>query len=313
MAESSLKPTLSNILIFGASGHIGKPLAAFLTNTNPNVKLRLATSAPEKRESLHEAFPSAEIVVANFYDFPSLEKATEGIEGAFLITPPATDEREVMENVIKAFKKWDTIVHIVRLLGMFPEFNKHRIPVSLQEGRSLPVEHPIAKEILDESGLPVTYINSGASFMDNFFLQIKSVQMEKKFIWPEHRVPFMDPRDIAEVAGQLLLSHNAKHIGQFHTMNNGTDWLGFEEITGIVSDVLGREISYDGSQESFVGFYEHFLGRHAVQTMWHFFKFEQANEECWALNNFVERTIGRKPKTVREWLEEHSKVLSASL
>jgi uncharacterized protein YbjT (DUF2867 family) len=309
--STTTKPTLSRILIFGASGHIGKPLATFLTQKDPNVKLRLVTSALEKVEILQKDFPSAEVVVANFFDVPSLERATSGIQGAFLITPSATDEQLTMTNVVTAFKKSDSVIHIIRLLGMFPEFNKHRIPAILQGGRSLPVQHPIAKAILDESGLPVTYINSGASFMDNFFLQIKSVQAQGKLIWPEHRVPFIDPRDIAEVAGQLLLSDDAKHIGLFHTMNNGADWLEFQEIALILGEVLGREISYDGSEESFVRFYEPIIGPVAVKTMWHFFKFEQANEVCWALNNFVERTIGRKPKTVREWLVEHRQDLSA--
>ncbi|KAH7409717.1 hypothetical protein BKA64DRAFT_665672 [Cadophora sp. MPI-SDFR-AT-0126] len=308
-----LKPTLKSILIFGASGHIGKPLAEFLSRKRPDIKLRLATSAPEKKESLQKAFASAEIVVADFYDLPTLTKAVEGIDGAFVVTPSGTAEREPMENLVTAFKKWGTVIHIVRLVGVFPEFNPHRVPDTLKGGRSLPVQHPIAKAILDESGLPVTYINSGATFVDNMFLQIKSVQLEKKFIWPEHRVPFIDPRDIAEVAGKLLLSDNAKHIGQFHTMNNGTDWLEFREVAEIVSDVLGRPIPYDGSKESFFRFYGPFLGENTATTMWNFFKFEQANEVCWALNNFVERTIDRKPKTVREWLLEHRQALLAGL
>ncbi|KAH8623559.1 NAD(P)-binding protein [Alternaria alternata] len=307
------KPTLSRILIFGASGHIGKPLTTYLTQRDPHVRLRLVTSALEKVQGLQKDFPLAEVVVANFFDLPSLERATSDVQGVFLITPSATDEQLAMTNIVTAFKKSNSVIHIIRLLGMFPEFNRHRIPTALQGGRSLPVQHPIAKAILDESGLPVTYINSGASFMDNFFLQIKSVQAEGKLIWPEHRVPFIDPRDIAEVAGQLLLSHDAKHIGQFHTMNNGADWLEFHEIAVILGDVLGGHIPYDDSEESFVRFYEPILGPFAVKSMWHFFKFEQANEVCWALNNFVERTIGRKPKTVREWLVEHREALSEGL
>lgn len=49
-------------------------------------------------------------------------------------------------------------------------------------------------------------------------------------------MPFLDPQVIAEVAGRLFLSDNAKHIGAFHTMNNGHDWLSYEEVAGILGD-----------------------------------------------------------------------------
>jgi hypothetical protein len=38
-------------------------------------------------------------------------------------------------------------------------------------------------------------------------------------------------------------------------------------------------------------------------------QYEQDNEVVWALNDFVERTIGRKPTTLREWLIEHRDVI----
>lgn len=305
-----VKPIPESVLIFGAAAHIGKPLAEFLLRERPGIRLRLATSSPQKKEGLQKSFPSAEIVDANYYNLPSLTSAIEGMEGVFVITPGGTDEQRAMTNLVTALKESNHVIHIVRLVGVFPEFNQHRIPHAMKEaGRWLPIQHPIAKAILDQSGLPVTYINSGATFMDNFFLQMLAVREKKQFIWPEHRVPFIDPRDIAEVTGRLLLSDNAKHIGQFHTMNNGTDWLQFKEVTEIVSEILGETISYNPSQEAFINFYGPHLGIEAVKELWDFFKFEEANEVCWALNNFVERTLGRKPKTVREWLLEHRDAL----
>lgn len=46
-----------------------------------------------------------------------------------------------------------------------------------------------------------------------------------------------------------------------------------------------------------------------AERFWDFFKFEQANEEQWALNNFVEPTLGRKPTTVRGLIVEHKDAL----
>ena len=39
--------------------------------------------------------------------------------------------------------------------------------------------------------------------------------------------------------------------------------------------------------------------------LWEFFEFEESFEGGWALNDFAETILGRKPTTVREWLIEH--------
>jgi uncharacterized protein YbjT (DUF2867 family) len=292
-----------SVLIFGAAGHIGRPLAEYLERNASSIKLRLATSSPHKREQLQESFPHATIVEANYNSVESLELAARDVEAIFVITPHSMNEGVAMTNLVTALKGNNKLIQIIRLVGVFPEFSPQRVPKTQGPG-SIPYEHPLAKRILDESGLPVTYLNSGASFIDNLWVQITSVLAKKTLIWPEHRVPFIDPVDIAEVAGRLLLSDNGKHIGAFHTMNNGHDWLQFQEIAGILSDVLGEDIGYDGSYEAFSDFYRPKMGPF-VDELWEFFKFEEANEEIWALNNFVERIIERKPTTYREWVVKH--------
>ncbi|KAF5240391.1 hypothetical protein FANTH_9651 [Fusarium anthophilum] len=305
--DPTKKSIPKSILIFGAAGHIGQPLAEFLTREAPDIELSLVARSPEKQKMLQNKFPNARILAADYEDPSSLAAAVKGIEGVFVISSSGMSETTAMTNLTSVLKQDGSAVHIIRLLGIFPEFNPRRVPANLGPG-SLPYEHPIAKRILDESDLPVTYINSGATFIDNLWLQIQPVLLHKKFIWPEHRVPFLDPRDVAEVAGRLFLSDNAKHVGAFHTMNNGHDWLCFEEVAGILGDELGESLAFDGSYEGFMEFWGPRMGKKA-ERIWNFFKFEQANEEQWALNNFVERILGRKPTTVRGWIAEHKDAL----
>jgi hypothetical protein len=42
-----------------------------------------------------------------------------------------------------------------------------------------------------------------------------------------------------------------------------------------------------------------------------FLEYERENEVVWARNDFVERMLGRKPRTVRDWLQEHARLLLA--
>lgn len=298
------KPIPRSILIFGAGAHIGGPLARFLEREAPSIALRLATSSPQKAEALRAGFPGAEVVIADYLDPQSLRHAVKGAEGVFMLTPSGTDERPVTSNMIAALKEEGSLIQMVRLLGLQPEASLHRIPQSLRDhGLGLPVQHPIAKAMLDDSGLPVTYINSGATFMDGLMGMREGIRRERTLVWPERLIPYIHPDDIAETAGRLFLSDNHRHIGQFHTMNNGHDILRFSEVAGIMSELWGEPIAYDGSQEGFFATYAP-IGERRLQYLWDFFMYEQDNEVVWARNDFVERMIGRKPITVRGWLAD---------
>ncbi|HKT74071.1 MAG TPA: NmrA family NAD(P)-binding protein [Steroidobacteraceae bacterium] len=300
------KPIPGSILIFGAAAHIGGPLAAFLTREAPSTRLRLVTRSPTKAEALRKAFPAAEVVNADYGDPPSMRKAVDGMEGVFVITPAGTDERPAMTHLIDALKASGSVIHLLRQVGLQPEANPRRIPQSLRgPGLSLPIQHAVAKQMLDDSGLPVTYLNCGATFMDNFIVlgMHRGLRQERKLIWPERLIPWIDPREVGEVAARLFLSDNHRHIGQFHTLNNGHDLMRFHEVAELMSEVWNEPIGYDSSKESFFAHYSQIGPR--LPILWEFFQYEQDNEVVWARNDFVERILGRKPKTLREWLIEH--------
>ena len=179
------------ILVFGAADHIGGPLARFLHREAPHVQLRLATSNSGKYEALRREHPYAQVVIASYFELLSLEKAVDGMEGVFVLTRSGTDETDAMMNLVAFLKNAKKAVHVLRLLGLQPEANRRRIPQSLRNhGLGLPIQHPIAKQILDESDLPVTYLNIGATFMDNFFWMKDGLRRQRKLIWPERLIPY---------------------------------------------------------------------------------------------------------------------------
>lgn len=297
-----------SIVVFGASDHIGGPLAEFLMSEAPHIQLRLVTSSETKAEPLRQQFPSAELVVATYTDVATLVPAVADMEGAFVITPPSgLDERACTINLVAAFQSAGTLLHMVRLMGLHPDENPAHFPDSLRLNREDP--HRAGRKVLEKSGLPVTFLNSGATYMDNFFRlgMGATVRETRRLVWPEHIVPWIDPRDLAEVAGRLLLSDNHRHIGQFHTANNGHDLMGYQAAAELMSDVFNEKIAYDGSREAFFAAYSH-LGP-ARNVIWDYMQYEQDNEVVWSLNDFSERMLGRRPRTLRQWLAEHQQRL----
>ena len=111
----SSKPIPKSVLIFGAANHIGKPMAKFLQKEAPKIKLRLVSSNEQRAEGLRKAFPDAEVVVADYLDLPSLEKAVDGIEGFYVSGPPYLDPNETMNNFVAAVKKSGTAIDTTEL------------------------------------------------------------------------------------------------------------------------------------------------------------------------------------------------------
>lgn len=251
--QANNKPIPRSILIFGASDHIGGPLATFLGREAPSVQLRLASRHQDKVESLQAQFPLAQVVVADYTDLASLTRAVDGMEGIFVITPSRLDETLAMNNLVQACKASGTLVHMIRFMEQQPEASTRGIPPLFRQHHYGDCDIAIAKRILDHSGLPVTYVNSGATFMDNFMRLSfgTSVKRERTLVWPERLIPWIDPRDVVEVIGRLFLSDNHRHIGQFHTMNNGHDLKRFHEVADLLGDVIGEPVAYDSSREGF--------------------------------------------------------------
>ena len=100
-------------------------------------------------------------------------------------------------------------------------------------------------------------------------------------MWPERLIPYIDPREIAELAGRLFLSENPRHIGQFHTLNNGQDLLRFSEVANLMSEVFQEKIVHDGQRESLFSEYASW-GAVRLKYLWDFFQYEQENEVVWA-------------------------------
>lgn len=314
-----IKQIPASIGIFGASGHIGKPMARWLRANAPEVRLRLITSRENAVPGLHAEFPDCEVAVGNYYDLPSLTEAVAGVEGLFVVTTTGTREEEAMTKLISAVRASNSLVHMIRLVGVFPSINPRRIPEVLTRiGWGLETQHPIARRLLDEADLPVTYFNIGASFMDNLLNPNIYSRGPGTLTWPDRRVPYIDPRDISEAAARILLSDNARHLYQFHTLNNGNDNLFEHEVVEMMSDVVRMKVSYDPSKEGLAAILEPavkqgFAPPELADYLWNFFRYEDANDVVWVLNDFLEKTLGRKPTTMRGWLQEHREQLRRNL
>lgn len=306
MTSKFEKPPLKSIAVFGAGGRMGREVADYLSFAAPEVKLRLIASSPGTQSKVAERFPQQEAIIANYFEPASLEAALAGVEGVFVVTPPGLDEKVGMTNLVAALKKTGSARQIIRLLGYQPEFSPKRYPWDkLKTGG----EHFIAKEILDDSGLPVTFVNLGASLFDNFFFTRPALLRERKLIWPERLLPLMDVRDLGEVIARLFLEPDSRYIGMLMTLNNGYDYVTTAKMAETMSQAFRVPISLETSREAFLAEYgpifkQRFGHEGMASALLDYFEWEHENW-LWQINDTAERILGRKPNTLFNWLREN--------
>ncbi|MCJ2188445.1 SDR family oxidoreductase [Novosphingobium beihaiensis] len=304
-----VKAPLASIALFGAGGRISRHVVDYLRYKAPHIRLRLLASSEESRAGLQKMYPDGDIMVANYLDRASLGPALDGMEGVFVITPSGLDEQTAMDHFADAARQAGSARHIIRLVGYAPETTPDAMPARLLELGGDGDQHYTAKAILQASGLPVTYINLGASLMDNLLFTVGALQRSHTLIWPQRHVPLMDGRDLGEVIARVFLSDDARHIGSFHTVNNGYDYPTTKELAQIMSDVFMTPIGSDTSWESFSAEYGAMInarwGRDTeVEYRFKHFQYEH-DHLLWCLNSFAETILGRRPNTFRSWLQEH--------
>lgn len=297
--------------IFGANGHIGRPLAAYIKQHAPETRLRLIIRVEEHRAALEREFAQAEIAIANYHDLASLERALDGLSGLFIVTPDFLDEERAMTNLVYAARANPGLLHIVRLVADPPGMTLDRIPPSLTRfGGGTAVQHLRAKALLEKSGLPMTYINIGAYFMQNFLSPFFNgpIRAERVLSVPRNRrMGFIDTADIGACAAAILISRDQRHIQQTYHLDNGHDVMWFDEVAALMSEVFGERIAYDGSDETFLRLcgegVRQYIGRpDAAEYFLHYFQFEQDNETVWRKSDIVEFLTGRPATRLRDWL-----------
>ncbi len=239
------------ILIFGAAGHIGLPLARWIRYKSPKTGLRLVSRSADQRQRLKVEFPGAEVVAADYLDPASMAAALEGISAAFIVTPDFLDEQKAMEILCAAAKSQKSLRQIVRILGNLPYTKLSDIPARWRSIGGTMTQHHVAKAVLDSNGLPVTYLNMPAYLMDDLVRWSGPIREHNLLVMPyDRRHSWVDPADVGEAAATIMVSGDDRHIGQYYDVEYGHEVLRFGDVAKMLSDIFHRQIGYDDNPET---------------------------------------------------------------
>lgn len=286
---------MSKILVTGATGNVGRKTLQKLLDRRPANELIGLVRDPARAADL--AAQGIEIRQGDYFDHAGLVRAFTGVEKVLLVPSPAFTDRSTQHyNVITAAKEAG-VRHILYTPMIRPEGSDSSIPevtgpdlFTLQALRASGLEFTIAAHPPFTESLP-GYIGANA------------VESGIRVPAGAGRVGAATYDDLAEAQAVLLTEPG--HENRNYSLH-GTPAVSFAEIAGILSDLHGTEVAYSTvTEEQYVA---QMLAAGLPESVAVFLLawVRGINTGEWDNpSGDLEKLLGRKPTTVREYLRDN--------
>ena len=230
--------------------------------------------------------------------------ALNGVDKLFLLTLPTPNMTEITSSLINEAKKND-VKHIVKLSV---------IDADADPGIMITRLHRQEEKIIEESGIPYTFLRAGA-FMQNFINFFgQTIRTQNAIYLPagDGKVSFVDVRDIAAVATEILLTkNNGTKNKQQHEYKKygitGNEALSYSQGAEILSNALGRRISYVNITEEDARKAMKKMGMEdwlvdALMELYRVIRFGYASQTT----TVVEQITGHKPISLEQFARDYA-------
>ncbi len=221
----------SRTLVTGATGTVGSYLVRELSKRGELTRAAVHTEA--KAWKIRES--NVELFEMDFSKASSVDAALKGIERLYLLTPFAPGQYETARYVIDKARETG-VKYIVRQSALGAE----------SEAIRLFRTHRDIEKLIESSGVDYTILRPN-SFMQNFVnFFADSIRRSGKIFFPlaAARVSYIDARDIAHVAAELLSgSLKTGHFGKKYDLT-GPASITVNDVATMISRALGKTVQY---------------------------------------------------------------------
>lgn len=219
---------MKKVLVLGATGNIGIALLEKLKSKNVDVFASYRNETDAEKLTVLSAKP----IKVNFSNSESLNKALNGMDSVFLVTPLMQNPESITQLVLNACKR-NNIKHIVRSTAMGADSNG-QIEMARWAGKS--------EDLIVASGINYTIIRPN-NFLQNFInFHSQTIKEQSSFFIPNGaaKCGMVAIEDIAEVAALALTTD--KHFNKTYNLSGLA--LTNHEYAELLSNVLGKKINY---------------------------------------------------------------------
>ena len=227
------------IAVATPTGHVGSAVVDFLLEFGGDIRVVLLGRRPDRLKEFVRR--GAEMAIGSQDDADYLVKATRGVEALFWATPPGygSDNVRAFQNRLGRAAataiRTNKIPRVVNLSSIGAHLDAGVGPI----GGLHDVEG-----LLNEAATHITHLRPGF-FFENLLWQLDPIRKWGHISLPisgDRRYPMLATRDIGRVAAARLASRG--WIGHFVGELHGPADLSFDEVAGILADVLGRKVEF---------------------------------------------------------------------
>jgi uncharacterized protein YbjT (DUF2867 family) len=278
------------ILVIGGTGTVGSTVVSSLLGQGAAV--RIMTHSPDKLKGLPAGM---EGIRADLDDPDTLPPAFEGIDGVFLLTAVGLNETDEGLFAVSAAKTAG-VKKIVYLSVYMPE-GSEIIP---HYRTKIPVEKAVK-----ESGIAYTILRPNNFFQNDLWMKDAIMQHG---VYPQpiggKGLSRTDVRDIAECAANALMKPG--HEGRVYPIN-GPDALTGEDVAGIYSRHLGREVRYGGDDlDAWAERVMYLMPEFMIPEMRIMYQFFQTHGAAATAEDLEkqQKILGRRPRSLDDFVKE---------
>ncbi len=284
------------ILVTGATGHFGRAAIEYLLSKgiSPGDIAALARST-EKAAGIKDK--GIKIIAGDYDHYESLVTAFQDIDQLLFVSSNDISRRVVQqENVVKAAQAAG-VKHVI-----YTSFERKN-ETAASPIAAVAEAHLATEKWLQESGLSYTILRNNI-YMDLIPVFIGDKILESGIVYlpaGEEKAGFALRSEMAEATANILVSGG--HAGKTYYFSN-VETYGYADVAAVISEVSGKNIVYTspsaeeykktlldaGVPEVYVGMFSAFALAHAAG-------------EFDASGNDLERLLGRRPASLREYLQ----------
>jgi NAD(P)H dehydrogenase (quinone) len=288
---------MSNILVTGATGHLGKAVTESLLKKTDAVNISILVRDAEKAAAFKAA--GVNVKIGDYNDYASLVMAFKGIDKVYMVSG---------NDLANRIPQHDNVINAAKEAGV-----KHIVYTSYQrknETDTSPIAfvgngHLNTEQKLKDSGLTYTILQHGI-YADMIPIFAGEHLLENKTIYlpaGDGKTTYVVRTDFGEAGANVLLDETGKYDNKSIEMG-GAEGLSWGDVAKLISGITGGEIAYvSPSNEEFA----------ATLTKAHvpaeyiglFIGFSNAAKEGEFENvtDNLQAILGREPETVDAYLK----------
>jgi uncharacterized protein YbjT (DUF2867 family) len=286
------------ITVTGSTGTIGSELVRLLSAGGA------PTRAVYRSAKNTQALRGVVWLKADLRDETVLEPAFAGTTRLFLLTGNEAGFAKLQIDTLRAAERLG-VQHVVKLSAL---------GASNHSNSTIAREHWEVEQALQQSTMTWTMLRPHA-FMQNWLGDLaESVRAAGAIYSPiaDGRVPFIDTRDIAAVAAEVLLKPEA-HVGRRYFLTGG-EAVGLADVAAVLSEATGKTVTYRpiSMDEARARMEARGIPAQLIDATLAIAAYQKAGGATSRVSDSVERMLGRAPRTIRDFARDYAAQFSTT-